>query len=226
MGSQRPLPGRAAVKTRTNAGDMDALRALLSQYLADEPAAYTPALVPEASAAFAHETGHGQPKASRTAMPALEKPEPVASKTTSNRTRRALLVTEEPPPPADLSGTLRLVENAAARIHDYEQRFRDIEIDARAFVARIDEEQERLMSYVATLESEVDAAEERGRRAETALDEVRLQAWEERLMRRHAEMRAADAEAEAEKCQTYLRRVYEILERMNLLDGLTIKLPD
>lgn len=242
MGYPCPLPVRAAVKTRTTAGDMDALRTLLSQYLAEEPAKDAP--VPQRSAPLAQDPEPRQSRPSRSTKlvpgevaPALDPasapavPDPSTAPASppigsTPEAGQALLVTEDAPPPAGPAGSIRIIENAAARIRDYEQRFRDIEIDARAFVARIDEEQERLMAYVATLETEVDAAEDRGRRAETALDEARLQAWEERLMRRHAETRAADAEAEAEKCQTYLRRVYDVLERMNLLDGLEIKRPD
>lgn len=214
MGSRHALPGPAAVKTRTNAGDMDALRSLLRQYMAEDEA-MQPLL----------------PSQEQAAAPALRVVE-IAVPTPDRRPvprptpERALLVADAAPLPDDPSSSLRLVENAAARIREYEQRFRDIEIDARAFVSRIDAEQERLMAYVATLEGEVDAAEDRGRRAEIALDEARLQAWEERLMRRHAETRAADAEAEAEKCQAYLRRVYDILDRLNLLEGLAITRPD
>lgn len=192
------------MKAKATASDMAALRSLVNLYRVDEEKADAPPPSPP--------TGTG----------AVALSTPVTD-------MRPVALTPAPDAPladSDFQGSVRMVEQAAAVIADYERRFHDIEVDARAFISRIDEEQQRLLTYVASLEMEVAAAQERGRRAEAALEDVRLQAWEERLMRRHAETRAADAEAEVERCETYLRRVYEVLDRLELTPAAGDKLSE
>ena len=118
-------------------------------------------------------------------------------------------------------GAIKLVERAAAMIKDYEQKFKDVEADARAFMQRVDEEQSRLHAYIASLESgivdlqaSVAALEERGQETEAALHEVKIEAWEAKLKLRSTETRALEAEAETQRSNAYVRRVEELLREI------------
>jgi chromosome segregation ATPase len=121
-------------------------------------------------------------------------------------------------PASNWPGAIKLVERAAAMIKDYEQKFKDVEADARAFMQRVDEEQSRLHAYIASLEgtiadleSNVASLEARGQETEAALHDVKIEAWEVKLKLRSTETRALEAEAETQRSNAYVRRVEELL---------------
>jgi hypothetical protein len=126
------------------------------------------------------------------------------------------VVATEPAKPAggNWPGALKLVERAAAMIKDYEQKFKDVEADARAFMKRVDEEQARLHAYIGSLEANIAELEERALETDTALHDVKIEAWEAKLKLRSAETRAQEAEAETQRSSAYVRRVEELLREI------------
>ena len=126
------------------------------------------------------------------------------------------IVTTEPAklPSSNWPGAINLVERAAATIKEYEQKFKDVEADARAFMKRVDEEQSRLHAYIASLETTVAKLEERAQETDAALHDVKIEAWEAKLKLRSAETRAQEAEAEIQRSNAYVRRVEELLREV------------
>ena len=122
-----------------------------------------------------------------------------------------LLAPGGPLPPAHWDTAIQLVEAAAARIKAYERKFKAIELDALAFIDRVDAEQRRLNSQVAGLERDLRKAEDRALAAETEVQAMRLETWEAKLSRRNAEQKLTDAELQIRTSQQYLGQIESIL---------------
>jgi hypothetical protein len=122
-----------------------------------------------------------------------------------------LLAPGEPLPPASWDTAIQLVEAAAARIKAYERKFKAIELDALAFIDRVDAEQRRLNGQIAGLERDLRKAEDRALAAETEVQAMRLETWEAKLSRRNAEQKLTDAELQIRTSQQYLGQIESIL---------------
>ena len=114
----------------------------------------------------------------------------------------------------DWTVAVQLVERAAARIRSYERKFKAIEVDARAFIGRVDAEQKRLNDHIAMLEAELKQAADRALETESELKALKLETWEAKLARRSTEKKLSDAETEIRTSQKYLGQIEDILRSL------------
>lgn len=109
---------------------------------------------------------------------------------------------------------IRLVEAAAARIKAYERKFKAIELDARAFIDRVDAEQRRMSSHIKALEADLRKAEDRALVAEAEVQAMKLETWETRISHRSVERKLSEAEMEVRTSQKYLGQIEGILRSL------------
>jgi hypothetical protein len=106
---------------------------------------------------------------------------------------------------------LRMVEQAAELIKEYERRFVKIEADARSFMSRIERDRMALSSRMADLQERLEESETVNRSLEGALRQSKLELHEARLVNKTLESRVNEAVSELFQSSSYFQIIQDKL---------------
>jgi chromosome segregation ATPase len=112
---------------------------------------------------------------------------------------------------ADGENALRMVEQAAELIKEYERRFLKIEADARSFMSRIERERAALSEKVETLQEKLEESEIINQSLEGALQRSKSELHEARTKIKTLESRFNDAVSELFESSSYFQVIQDKL---------------
>jgi chromosome segregation ATPase len=111
----------------------------------------------------------------------------------------------------DGESALRMVEQAAELIKEYERRFVNIEADARSFMSRIERDRVALTTKVEELQDKLEESETNARSLEGALRLSKLELDEARLKIKMLENRFNEAVSELFQSSSYFQIIQDKL---------------